>query len=105
MAQPQQQQGGKQAPAAQQKTPPAATAPRRGRAADDGNDVIRLIEKENPKGGASKDRYALYKDNMTVNAYIKGCEGLGYPASKARADIRWDQKKGFIKIEAAKKSS
>lgn len=54
---------------------------------------IKLIAQTNPKrkGSASHDRYALYKDGMSVGDALK--------AGVTKADLAWDQKKGFIKLE------
>lgn len=48
----------------------------------------------NPKraGSASHDRFALYKDGMTIGAAIE--------AGVKSEDIAWDVKKGFIEIQA-----
>jgi len=59
----------------------------------DRNSIIRLLVKENPKRGASRQRYQCYKDGMTVDEY---CKAVG---SKGMADIRWDAEREFIKLE------
>lgn len=91
----------------QQKSAP--TKSRGGRQNNDGEDRIFLTDKgkDHKKGGDSQKRYELYKNNMTVNAYIDGCAKLPkkYPASKARADIRWDISHGLIRIEPAVKKA
>jgi len=51
---------------------------------------------ENPKraGTDSHARFAMYRDGMTVGEYVK-LVGRRY----ATADIRWDSKQGFIRVE------
>ena len=75
-------------------------------------DVITLVPNKgipNPKkpSGASYHRFALYKNGMTVLDYVKACvESTGKahsPASKARLDLRWDVRAGFITIAPATK--
>jgi hypothetical protein len=61
--------------------------------------VIHLLVKENPKQGKSHNRFAFYRDGMTVQRYIERCEAVGLPASLARADLRWDTKHQLIAIE------
>lgn len=51
---------------------------------------IVLVVTENPKRGASKARYELYKTCTTIHSYIK--------AGGRAADIPWDLKRGFIKF-------
>jgi len=55
--------------------------------------VIHLLVKENPKRSGTKsfDRFALYKDGMTIQEY---CDAGG-----DRGDIRWDAAHEFISIE------
>jgi hypothetical protein len=63
-------------------------------------DVITLLQPANPKTGASKARYALYKDGMLVSEYAAAVVGLGGKNTKtlANADLRWDVARGFITI-------
>lgn len=53
---------------------------------------IRLLRKDNPKrpGTKSRDRFALYRDGMSVAEFLK--------AGGKRADISWDTKHGFIEV-------
>ena len=54
------------------------------------NAKITLLQKENPKRGASAKRYALYKSGMSVADYLaKG----GW-----RGDLAWDSEREFIRI-------
>lgn len=55
-----------------------------------GTSKITLLVKENPKRGASAERYALYKTGMTVDAYVE--------AGGRRADIAWDVAHSYIKV-------
>lgn len=61
-------------------------------AAGPDNREITLLSKENPKreGSASFDRYALYKNGMKVDQFIE--------AGGTYADIKYDEKKGFISL-------
>lgn len=67
----------------------------------DSNRIIRLLVSANPKSGASRERFALYRDGMTVYEYRVACRNLqgGDAWSKADADIDHDVKKNFIRIE------
>lgn len=49
--------------------------------------------KHNPKraGSASAERFALYKDGMTVKKYVEN--------GGSRADLAWDEHRNFIKVE------
>ena len=55
-------------------------------------EIIIVLVKDNPKrpGSASFDRFALYKQGMTVDEYLK--------AGGQRSDLRWDSDRNFIKI-------
>lgn len=57
----------------------------------DGSAKITVIAKENPKRAAAAERFALYKNGMTVDAYIE--------AGGTRADVNWDVKSGFISVK------
>ena len=61
--------------------------------------VIELLVDKNPKRGASHSRFALYRDGMTVDAYVARCVEAGCAERLARADIRWDQNHKFIAIK------
>ena len=58
---------------------------------------------ENPKkpGSRAHARFALYRAGATVQDFVSACVAAGFPASEANADISWDRRKGFIKIEEA----
>lgn len=73
-----------------------ATTERQPRTTISDDSKIKLIEKNNPKHGTAAQRYALYKDGMTVAAYRKAA------GEKWRTDIWWDSKQGWIKIIPAK---
>lgn len=53
--------------------------------------VITLLIKHNPKRGKSADRFALYRDGMTVGEYVA--------AGGKRDDIPFDTKRNFIKVD------
>lgn len=59
-------------------------------AADNRSPRITLLVTENPKRGKSTHRYAIYQTGMTVDAYLA--------AGGRRANIAWDLKRGFIKL-------
>lgn len=67
----------------------------------DSNRIIRLLIDHNPKRYASRERFALYRDGMTVYEYRMACRELqgGDAWSIADADIDHDVRKGFIRIE------
>ncbi len=52
---------------------------------------ITIKSKSNPKRGTAAVRFDLYKNGMTVEAYIK--------AGGAIRDVRWDVKQNFISIK------
>jgi len=63
------------------------------RAAFSVEDKITVVHKgDNPKRGTAADRYDLYRNGMTVAAYIA--------AGGQRRDVVWDQKQGWIKVGA-----
>ncbi len=51
---------------------------------------ITLLEEGNPKRGKSRDRFALYRDGMSVQAALS--------AGLRPEDLRWDHAHGFIDI-------
>lgn len=67
----------------------------------DSNRIIRLIIDHNPKKQKSAERFALYRDGMTVYEYRMACRAAqgGDAYQIAEADIDHDVKKGFIRIE------
>lgn len=70
----------------------AAEPAGRGRAPNiAGTAKIKILVKENPKRGGAADRYALYKNGMTVDEYIA--------AGGKRADVNWDVAQGFIEVK------
>lgn len=56
-----------------------------------GTAKIKILVKDNPKRAAAAERYALYKNGMTVDEYIA--------AGGKRADINWDVLQGFIEVK------
>lgn len=54
--------------------------------------VIRLVAETNPKRGKSAERFAIYRDGMTVAEFL--AEG------GLRADLAWDAEHGYISLEA-----
>ena len=66
--------------------------------------TIKLLVEKNPKSLAtpSGQRFALYKDGMTILDYVSICYDIfgHYGAQKAVQDVDWDRKKGFIRLES-----
>jgi hypothetical protein len=83
----------KAAPAKTAKAKPAAKERKRAGSIPDSAKIFILVE-ENPKRAKAKERFALYKEGMLVGTYK---EKVG-DAALALACIRWDAKKGFIKV-------
>lgn len=72
----------------------AAEPGARGRAPNIAGDakIKLLVEKgTNPKRGTAAERFALYKNGMTVDEYIA--------AGGKRADVNWDVGQGFIEVK------
>lgn len=67
----------------------------------DSNRIVRLLIDRNPKRGASRERFALYRDGMTVYEYRMACRAKfgGDAYVIAENDISHDVRKGFIRIE------
>jgi hypothetical protein len=59
-------------------------------------DVITIKAKDNPRRGARAERFAKYKNGMTVAQVYK------VNPDYARNDLYWDSVKGFIKVGPAK---
>jgi hypothetical protein len=58
------------------------------------SDKITILVSKNPKRGTAAQRFALYRPGMSVGDY-KAAVGN----AQALADLRWDVKKGFIRID------
>lgn len=84
------------APAKKAAAAPARTASARGFQDDQ---TITLVAKENPKreGTTAHGVFALYKTGMTVGAFREKADKLD--DNNSGAHLRWDTKKGFIKIK------
>lgn len=62
--------------------------------------VITLLSKDNPKRRGAGQRFALYKDGMSVQAYIDVMkESMKRTAKQTMGDIRWDFAAGFISVK------
>ena len=61
---------------------------------------ITLERTENPKRkGTQADRlWGLYKTGMTVGAFMKAAEQAGFKAARARSDLNYNAKVGFLKV-------
>lgn len=74
------------------KAAPAAEAGTRGRQPNiSGSAKIKVLSADNPKRGTAAERFALYKNGMTVDEYIA--------AGGKRADVNWDVGQGFIEVK------
>lgn len=82
----------KKAAAAAGATNGEAKAARGRRSAFNADAKIKVLAKENPKreGSRAHERFALYKDGMTVGAFLEKGGSLG--------DLRYDTKHGFVQI-------
>ena len=79
-------------PKATPKTPKPAEASRQGRkGAFEPSMKITVLVEGNPKRGTAAARFDLYAKNNTVEKYLA--------AGGQIADLRWDSKQNFIKVE------
>jgi hypothetical protein len=62
---------------------------------------IRKLVRDNPKQGASAQRFALYRDGTTVSAYVEAVQRAGFSETTALDDVLWDVSRGFITLEPA----
>ena len=70
---------------------PTPSAGAKGRAHFSESGIITIVHKgENPKRGTAAERYELYRNGMTVAAYIA--------AGGQRRDVVWDQHQNWIKV-------
>ena len=82
-------------PAAKSAKPAAPKKAGGGRASFTEDAIITVVHKgDSPKRGTAADRYALYRNGMTVAAYIA--------AGGQRRDVVWDQKMGWITVAEPK---
>lgn len=71
------------------KTPKATKGGRKSKF--EGTQKITVIAETNPKRGAAKERFALYRSGMLVSTFFeKGGRLL---------DLNWDVKHGFVKVD------
>jgi hypothetical protein len=61
--------------------------------------VVLLIDR-NPKKGARRERFALYRSGMTVADFIEAVRAIGRTEEDALADLAWDQNQAFIRLDA-----
>lgn len=82
----------KKVPAVKVARPPVPEA--RGRGAFSLKSVITVVLRDNPhkRGDAAVARYALYRDGMTVEAYLA--------AGGWRRDVVWDLRNGWISVKS-----
>ena len=75
--------------------PRAIAAPVSAREATTDQRVIRVLVETNPKrrGTSAHDRFALYRDGMTVAQFLA--------AGGTRGDLTWDQERAFIRLAPA----
>jgi hypothetical protein len=67
----------------------------------EGKQKIHIIKTlaEKPKRNKALERFALYRNGMTVDQYIEESHKAGTPKGMAREDVRWDYVKKFIEIK------
>jgi hypothetical protein len=56
------------------------------------------LKEANPKRRKAADRFALYRNGMTVGEYIEASHKAGNSKALAMADIRWDQAAKFLTV-------
>jgi prevent-host-death family protein len=68
----------------------------------DRRSIIRVLLKDNPKveSSRSRERFALYRNGMTVADYVAAVVNAGDKEQVAFDDLAWDQNRSFIWIEA-----
>lgn len=69
---------------------PEKSGPGRKSAFSDGMKIT-VLAKENPKRAKAAERFALYKNGMTIGDYVA--------AGGTMADVRWDVKQNFISVK------
>jgi hypothetical protein len=80
----------KDTPKAEKKAAPAVVTDKQKEKAELLASKIKINVAENPKRGASAERFALYANGMTVEAYVAKGGTL--------TDVRWDAEHEFIKL-------
>ena len=68
----------------------------------DRRSIISLLRHDNPKkkGQLPRERFAQYRDGMTVDQYIAAVVGIGQREEWALDDLCWDQMPpAFIRVE------
>lgn len=83
-------EGKKSAAPTKKNAPAESTGPGRKSAFNDSMKITVLV-KENPKRAKAAERFALYKNGLTIGEYIA--------AGGTLADIRWDVKQSFISVK------
>jgi hypothetical protein len=61
--------------------------------------VINVLVQDNPKRGLSRERFALYRNGLSVEQYVARSVKAGNSARVARADLKWDTERKFIAIQ------
>jgi prevent-host-death family protein len=69
----------------------------------DRRSVIRVLLRDNPKvqNARSRERFALYRNGMTIADYIAAVVDAGDTEQVALEDLAWDQNRSFIWIDVA----
>jgi prevent-host-death family protein len=72
----------------------------------DRRSIVRVLVEENPKveRSHSRERFAFYRDGMTVADYIVAVVNSGDKEQVALDDLAWDQNRSFIRIDAPSSS-
>lgn len=78
------------AKAAKKEAPVEKSGPGRKSAFNDGMKIT-VLAKENPKRAKAAERFALYKNGMTIAEYVA--------AGGLIADVRWDVRQEFISVK------
>ena len=62
--------------------------------------IVAVVENPKKAGSKAHARFALYRVGATTSEFVAACVAAGFPEKEAVADLGWDRRKGFIKLEA-----
>ena len=65
--------------------------------------IVKLVS-ENPKRGVARERFALYRNGMTVEDYVAAIVGQGGEERVALEDVCWDLNHEFIVLREPTKA-
>lgn len=60
--------------------------------------IAALVANPKKPGSRAHAVYSLYREGLTVSAFIAACTAAGITETDARANISWDARKGFITL-------